>query len=422
MNLSRRICAGLLALFLVTFSCFMAGCAQQTPPATQSALGASGTTDNPALRDFYQRVRPALVAVRYEWNGELAKQEVIGCGIVVRDDGLVMIPMTLVSTVIPDAQMQDFKIIIPSDSGDETEVDATFMGRDERSDVAFVLAKPQAAAATQPDTQPGAQADAPAPRKWTAIHFVDEPLTVGQTFYGVGILPKSAGYKAYIAQAVVAAQLRGEVPQVMVAGGLANVGSPVFDANFNAIGFVEPQEGEDILLDSRNQLNDVLVPPHFFVPTAFFAQSLADPPTVERPVKMAWMGVPQMTGVNEQFAEFLGLKNQPAVQIGDTVPGAPAALAGLQPGSIIVAMNGKPLQRGDLPEELPMILRRNLLRMPPGTAVDFTVLPDKGAQTKEVTVTLADRPRQPNQAERFHAQDLGFVGARRCSLTITRTR
>jgi S1-C subfamily serine protease len=91
------------------------------------------------------------------------------------------------------------------------------------------------------------------------------------------------------------------------------------------------------------------------------------------------------------------------------VDGAPAAAAGLQRGNIIIAMNGQPLQRGDLPEELPLILRRNLLRMPPGTAVDFTVLTDKGAPTKTITVTLAERPRQPNQAARFHAQDLGFV-------------
>ncbi|MGA2232510.1 MAG: PDZ domain-containing protein [Tepidisphaeraceae bacterium] len=349
-----------------------------------------------ALHDFYERVRPALVVVQYQWDSELAKRQITGCGIVVREDGLVMVPLQLASTEIPDSQMKDFKIILPSDTQDQTEIDATFEGRDERSESAFIKVSPK-------DTH-----------KWTAIHFEEAPLSVGQTVYGIGLLPKSAGYKAFLTQAVVSANLRGEIPQVMVSGGLANVGSPVFDSQFRAVGIVQPQANEDTLLDSRDDLRDILLPPHFFVPTRFYGLSLADPPTGGHSEQIPWMGVPAMTGVNDQLAEFLGLKNQPAVQIADVVPGTPADKAGLQPGSIVVKVNGMPLERGDLPEELPLILHRQLMRMKVGSQVTLTVIPANGAPakgipTKDIVLTLEPRPKEPAEAARFFALDLGFV-------------
>ena len=45
----------------------------------------------------------------------------------------------------------------------------------------------------------------------------------------------------------------------------------------------------------------------------------------------------------------------------------------------------------------------------PGSQVTFTVLTEKDQPAKEITATLGERPRQPNQAARFWAEDLGFA-------------
>jgi serine protease Do len=343
----------------------------------------------PALKDFYEKTRPALVAVKYQLQGELVKRELIGAGVVISEDGLVMFPLQVVSQTFPDPQMKDFKILIPSDTDDETEVDATFVGRDERADIAYVQAKGD--------------------RKWTAVHFEDRPIEVGQAVYGLGIAPKSAGYKAYLTTGIVSAELRGEIPQVAVSGGLGFVGTPVFDAEFHAIGVVPFQANAALWMDDPNAMDSMVVPPHFFVPSRFFLPSIADPPTAGHPLQLSWLGVTQWQGVNEQLATFLGLKNKPAIQLGDVVPDAPAARAGLEAGNIIVAIDGKPLVRGDQPEELPMILRRQLIWKKVGEKVTLTVLPSKGAATKDITVTMENRPRPASQAERFYASDLGFV-------------
>ncbi|HUB24191.1 MAG TPA: PDZ domain-containing protein [Tepidisphaeraceae bacterium] len=355
--------------------------------AGRLAIADPTPADSP--QEFYDRVRPAMVAVKYEWNSELGKQDIIGAGVVVRKDGLVMMQMLLVSPVIPDAQMKNFKIIVPSDTQDYKEVDATFLGRDERTDLGFVQAK-----------EPG---------KWTPIHFEDEPLTVGEKLYGLGVLPEDGGYKAYFTEAVMAAQLRGEIPLVLTTGALGDVGSPVFDGAGHAVGIVQPQEGADPLLDPRASVSSVTTPPHFFTPTRFFQASIDDPPTVDHPLVIPWTGLMQLTGVNKQLAEFLGLTNKPAAQIGDVAPGSPAAKAGMQPGTIILAVNGQPLTRGDLPEEIPLILHRQIMRMKVGQKVTFTVMSEKDKPTQDIELTLEARPLQPNQAKRYYAEDLGFV-------------
>jgi serine protease Do len=87
----------------------------------------------------------------------------------------------------------------------------------------------------------------------------------------------------------------------------------------------------------------------------------------------------------------------------------PADQAGLKPGSIIVKMNGQPLERGDEPDEAAMILMRNVKRMKVGDGVTFSVITEPNKPASDIKVTLGERPKQENQAKRFYAEDLGFT-------------
>src|SRR6478735_8655456 len=66
-----------------------------------------------AAQKLYQRVTPSLVAVQYVWQNELSRVELTGAGIIVRDDGLVMVSMSMFPMQVPDAQMKEFKILLP---------------------------------------------------------------------------------------------------------------------------------------------------------------------------------------------------------------------------------------------------------------------------------------------------------------------
>ena len=366
----------------------------QTTTTTRTA----STTRPIDPQRLYEHVTPSLVTVQYIWENELSRQELNGAGIIVGDDGLVMTSLSLVDVPIrgttlriPDEQMKEFKIIVPSQRHEPDEIPATFQGRDDRNGVAFFKTK--------------------SPQKWKSLKFSDVPVHIGDPIYSVGLLHKNAAYKSYLTSGKVSATLRGELPQVLVVGGnLAAVGSPVFNASGDAIGLVNTQpEQTPFLNDPRNALAALTNPPIFFVPTFDFAQGISDPPQGKE-LALPWLGVPQqaMAGLNKDVGESMGLKDQPAVEIGDVIPGSPIAKAGLKAGDIVLKVDGKALERPDEPEELPGILARHVRRMKVGEKVTLTILRGKDQPTQDVQVPLEERPKGANLAKRWYAEDLGF--------------
>jgi S1-C subfamily serine protease len=153
----------------------------------------------------------------------------------------------------------------------------------------------------------------------------------------------------------------------------------------------------------------LMIPPIFFNPTDDFEQSLQDPPTGKE-LALPWLGVPQqaMAGLNKDVAESMGLKNQPAVEIGDVIPGSPLEKAGVKAGAIVTKVNGKPLEVVDESMELPGILARQIRRMKVGDTVTLTLLTSKDQPAKDVEVKLYERPKGSNLAPRIYNEDLGF--------------
>lgn len=342
-------------------------------------------------QELYDRVSPSLVAVKYTWETELERHELIGAGVVIGKEGVVVAPIALFGMVVPDDQMKDFKIIVPHQDKEHDEIDAVLLGRDERSNLAFLKTK---------ETQ-----------DWKPIQFEEVAPKIGDVIYSVGLLPEVAAYKPYFMQAQVSAMLRGETPQVLTTGGLAGLGSPVFNAEGKAIGMVPMQASQSPMLnvpDRRFTLNAILNPPRFFVPSRDFMSALAALPSPDKPAALPWIGVPQMTGLNKDVAEVFGLENQPAVQIGDIIPNTPAQEAGLKRGDIVVKLNGEALQRGDEPEEIPLMLRRQLIRMKPGDEITLSVKRGKDQPLQDIKVKLGEMPQRANTAKRYFAEDLGF--------------
>jgi S1-C subfamily serine protease len=358
---------------------------------------ASAVTPESAQK-LVKEVSQSLVAVQYTYDGELGRRDLVGAGLVIGEDGLIVTSMTLTPQLLPDVQMKDFKIIIP---GDELkEIDATFVGRDERSNLTFLRAN----APKETDKEK---------MHWKPVKFEDVPVQVGEEILSVGMLGKTASYQAYFTQALVSANLRGENRHVLVTpNGLAGVGSPVFNTAGMAVGWVPMQAGQLITLNDtnpQNQLQSLYAPPRMFLPTKEFSLSLKDPPIAGEPLKLPWLGVAQMTGLKKEVADYYGLTGQPAVQVGDVVKGTPADKAGMKPGNVIVKMNGKPLERGDEPDEAAMILMKNVKQMKVGTAVTFSIITEPNKPPTDLKVTLVERPKEENQAARFFAEDMGFT-------------
>lgn len=352
---------------------------------------ASATVAPEVAQQLYGRVSPSLVVVQYVFQNPLGRMELSGAGVVVGEDGLLMASITLFPLQFPDDEMKDFKILVPREDGEPTELDAVFQGRDERTNLAFLKTKE--------------------PQHWKPIQFQEQKVNIGEPILSIGMLPKGANYKTYFVEGAVSALLRGEIPQVLVTGGgLAAMGAPAFTADGKAVGLVGPNGTSPLLNDTRGntELQMVMNPPRYYIPSRDFMLGIQDPPTPEKPIKLPWIGVSEMNGVTKDLAEVLGLGNQPAIQIGDVIPGAPAEKAGIKAGDIIVKLDGKPLERGDQPVELPLILSHGLRRMKPGEKVTLSIMREKDQPLKDVELTLGEQPEGANLAKRFFADDLGF--------------
>lgn len=347
-------------------------------------------------KEIHDRAAESLVAVQYTWAYEFGRVDFVLPGVVVRDDGLIALPLQGIGTAVPDTQLVDFKIIIPHKDKDQEELDAVFQGRDERTQLAFV--KPRETG-----------------RTWKALAFEDAPIEVGDETVSIAMLTKDAGYSTYFIEGRIAAKLRGEQPTIL-ASALGAIGAPVFNADGKAIGLVCQQVPQQPFLytsnERRNQaintLASIQLPPTLFVPTSDFSISLKDPPTAEKPLKMPWIGTPGLTGLEKDVAEAFGLENQPAIEIGDIIPGSPAEKAGLKVGQKIVKLNGQALERGDQPEELPLIFARNVRRLPVDSEITLSVLTEKDKPLQDVKLKLEERPKRQHEMRRFWADDLGF--------------
>jgi S1-C subfamily serine protease len=383
----RRLTAAFVILFLARLASAGIG-----PEVTQKML---------------DTVSPSLLAVKYTWESELGRRELVGAGTVVRDDGLIITQLAVFDMRLPDEQLKEFKIVIPDpNGGDADEIDAKLLGRDERYNLVFLQAKKSSKDETKPESS---DAKPKPPHKWVPIKFEDVTMKAGESVISIGLLPEMAAYKPYIMESTVSVALRGETPQVLVQGGLAAVGSPVFNLDGKAIGIVNFQGGQTPFLNEPSTaLNAINNPPRFFLPAKDFIAALSDPPQEGKPFVLPWIVVPAMTGLTKDVAEVYDLVNQPAVQVGDIIPGAPAEKAGLKRRDIIVKVDDKPLERGDQPEELPAIFARQMVRKKVGDTIKFSVLREKGKPLQEISITTEERPKRPNTAKRWYAEDLGF--------------
>ncbi len=95
-------------------------------------------------------------------------------------------------------------------------------------------------------------------------------------------------------------------------------------------------------------------------------------------VKRGYLGV-EIQAVGPDIAESLGLKKAEGAIVDKTMPGTPAADAGLKAGDVITKLNGQPVQdAGDL--------TRRIESMKPGDKVELAYLRDGAEKTADLTL------------------------------------
>lgn len=326
----------------------LAGCTSSTtptaatttpaPPATNTASAATTGGDIPAL---VRQVEPSVVTV--------LTQKGLGSGVVYKTDGII----------VTDAHVVAGATRVKVAFADGQQVNATVRAADTVSDVAVLQADRKGL--------PAAAFETTLPPVGSLAVVLGSPL----------------GFENTVTAGIISG-LHRDLP------GSASTGAPLVDL-MQTDAPISPGNSGGPVINGQGHvvgLSEAYIPPSAgavalgFVTPAATVVNVADQLLTTGSAQHAYVGIQPAT-LTPQIAQQLGVKTTSGVAVLQVAQGSPAATAGLQPGDVITAFNGKATATAaDFVDALRGVK--------PGDSIDLTVV--RGGATQQIKVTVADRP------------------------------
>lgn len=315
--------------------------------------------------EVVEQVGPAVVTVINEqtisdmFGTEETVQAGAGTGFIIDDDGHIVTNWHVVTGG------SSFFVIL----SDGTEVDAELIGEDPRDDLAVVRIDPGAVPATVP------LGDSDELRPGQAVLAIGSPLGAFGNTVTAGIV--SALDRDQLGQGRTSMCMNySDLIQHDAAINPGNSGGPLFNLNGEVVGV--------------NTLGIPQSPSGVPVQGIFFAvPSNTVTAVVQQMIDQGFISAPYI-GINlitltPQLAALNDLPVEYGVYVDEVVSGGPAEQAGLQPGDIILAIDGNEINPLNT-------LAGMLLDYEPGESVTLTVL--RGGDETSVDLTFGEAPEE----------------------------
>ncbi len=334
----------------------------------------------------------SLLVVKWRLDMGFDESEFQSMGVCVRlnDDGTAVVMLRGMDPFARAEAFSNIRVFRPTEEGP---LSATLMGVDLMSSLAFIRVE--------------------AGHGLQAVEFAPQSnLDVGDQLVSVGLLPRAIGGQPYVGRAFVSTMIRKPEMTYMVTGGsLTGSGSLVFDSNNQLVGMVSEQlyrahqmviQGQTANVSLRNNLWT-----DSFLPVEEFTDVLQRiPETPDQVRQMPWLGVLGQQGVSEGEWVSYGMTS-PGVRLGEVIPGYAADQASLEEGDIIVAVDGRPLERLATPELSARQFIRELYRYDIGDRVSIGYI--RGGERRDTAMVLSGWPERPEQAAKHFDEALGFI-------------
>jgi serine protease Do len=296
----------------------------------------------------------------------------LGSGFLI-GDGYVLTNNHVVEIQDPGSQkfrpMDDIKVSTDETApGGSREFTAKVVGNDPKSDVALLKIEgehvnelPRAALGDSDALQVG-----------------DYVIAIGEPF----------GLQATVTSGIISAKERSlgagtaynDFLQTDASINPGNSGGPLFNLRGEVIGI------NSAIISGANTIG-------FAIPIAVVKQIL--PQLREKgKVVRGFMGV-QPQAITADMVDQLGLKSTKGALIAEVVPKSPAKMAGLQPGDVVVALNGRPVND-------PNQFQRDVGTILPNHTAKIDVIRD--GKTRNFEVKLAQRPEDTEVSENSQGQ------------------
>jgi serine protease Do len=333
---------------VVNVSTTQAGAAPGPKGGPEAQLPGPGAPLDEFFRDFFgEKGAPSGP------NPPPSRVASLGSGFIVDASGLIVTN----NHVIANAEQ------ITVTLSDDTTLQAEVIGRDAVTDLALLKVEPKAPlpAASWGDS--------------TKARVGDWVLAIGNPF----------GLGGTVTSGIISATARDihsgpydDFLQTDASINRGNSGGPMFNLSGEVIGI-----NTAIFSPSGGSIGI-----GFAIPSAF-ARPIIDQLKATGKVERGWIGA-RIQPVTDDIAEAVGLDKSRGAMIGAIDPASPAAQAKLQPGDVIVAFDGKPIERS---RQLPRLVADTA----PDTVVKLSVWRDGKDQEVEIKVAALNpnRPAPP---------------------------
>ncbi|HUJ28674.1 MAG TPA: Do family serine endopeptidase [Myxococcales bacterium] len=297
----------------------------------------------------------------------------LGSGFLI-GDGLVLTNNHVVEVQDPGGNgkfrpMDEIKVITDESApGGAREFSAKVVGNDPKSDVALIKIDGKDVGSLKYATLGDSD----------AIEVGDYVVAIGEPF----------GLQATVTAGIISAKERSQFGgpysdylQTDASINPGNSGGPLFNTRGEVVGI------NAAILTNANTIG-------FAIPINVVKQIL--PQLKEKgKVVRGFLGV-QPQAITADMVDQLNLKSTRGALIADVVPKSPADEAGLRPGDVVVALNGKPVNDNNQ-------LTRDVGVVPPGQSVKLDIV--REGREKTVAVKLAPRPDESEQAPKGNVSD-----------------
>lgn len=363
---------------------------------------AAGQVIAQSPRDTFKKFRPMICQVEFYKN--IASQAQIGSyikikqnriGILVSKDGLVMVNSDVypLSLDIISGDGASFASGEPSDfkvkTADGKEYEAEFVGKDERSQVAFISIT---GALSEP------------------FPFVEfdgtEDLQIGQSVYLLELLGEGYQFEPLFTQYQINAIVTVPRKKILVKDGLValSAGGLVITEDGKAVG-VSLRKDFSFDFGSNGEFGDYGSEFLEIAPSEWFSDLILTPPVLEKTEHKgkAWFGI-GMQALTPELKEYWKVPSKGGIVVDRVYPESPAENAGLRVKDVIIAFGEKDVdikRNEDLNQ-----FRETITQQDPGNTIKLKIFRDGKVRDKKVTLTSA--PRAIDLAAKYQLSTLGI--------------
>ncbi len=339
---------------------------------------------------FEQRIR-SVVVIEFFVEREIDRRPLIVNGVVLDDEGLILLPENSVPNWVPVNKLKEFKAYIP---GDPEVFTAEYLGSDRSYGRHFVRVEESLIPRLVPISE----------------YKVGEPL-LGQAIWGIGIAAKDLDFMPFFMRAEVSTIQ--PLPELIgfATYEVASPGALVFSDGGSMVGWAStPLNMERILtIEGKRYKAYMKIPDQtstFYIASEWM-ETVSDPPESPDSYDASFIGTVGLNALNDEVAEHMGLADQSAIAVSEILNDSPAKKAGLQERDIITSLDGESFNRYVPRRVVVSYFEQEIAKRNIGDVLNIGVL--RNGEPLDVEVTIESHPKLARQADRRYFESIGLT-------------